>query len=173
MNVSLADRLVFWGGTNLALSTLCSSTALIESKPQARLLQLKMGRIDVRFKKPFSLKNYLETETARRRALKPQPADNLSAPSLLSTTTSQPSFAAETTEDVKYASVSEKRDSTVLLQSLAYRIMSDINSVSVIMPAALVGSIMLTIRGRGVGRSGTSLDPLQSPRSVRKADILI
>ncbi|KAJ3139084.1 hypothetical protein HK100_012001 [Physocladia obscura] len=44
-----------------------------------------------------------------------------------------------------------KIDRDLLLQSLGYRILSDINKVSVIMPTALVGTILLTLRGRGVG----------------------
>lgn len=31
-----------------------------------RVIQLKLGRIDVRFQKPFSLKGYIEEQTARR-----------------------------------------------------------------------------------------------------------
>ena len=40
-----------------------------------------------------------------------------------------------------------------LLRTLGYRVLSDINAVSVIMPTALVGTVLLTIRGRGVGKS--------------------
>jgi len=38
------------------------------------------------------------------------------------------------------------------LFSLGYRILNDINAVTVIMPGALVGTVILTLRGRGVGR---------------------
>ncbi|KAI9310810.1 hypothetical protein BX666DRAFT_2032528 [Dichotomocladium elegans] len=41
----------------------------------------------------------------------------------------------------------------ILLKSLGYRILSDINAVSVVMPSALLGTVILTLRGRGVGRS--------------------
>ncbi|KAI9017525.1 acyltransferase-domain-containing protein [Gaertneriomyces semiglobifer] len=44
-------------------------------------------------------------------------------------------------------------DRALLLQSLGFRILSDINSVSVTMPTAFVGTIILTLRGRGVGRA--------------------
>lgn len=40
-----------------------------------------------------------------------------------------------------------------LLRTLGYKVLSDINSASVIMPTALVGTVLLTLRGRGVGRS--------------------
>lgn len=114
----------------------------------SRLLQLKMGRIDVRFQKPFSLKSYLASETTRRAALpaaKPVPSS-----SLLSENAPQPLLAQPSSDQ---QSAQQKREQNVLLRALGYQIMSDINKVSVIMPAALVGTVMLTIRGRGVGRS--------------------
>jgi glycerol-3-phosphate O-acyltransferase len=40
-----------------------------------------------------------------------------------------------------------------LLRSLGYRVLSDINDVSVMMPTALVGTVLLTLRGRGVGKA--------------------
>lgn len=39
-----------------------------------------------------------------------------------------------------------------LLRTFGYRVLSDINDVSVIMPTALVGTVLLTLRGRGVGK---------------------
>ncbi|RUS23116.1 hypothetical protein BC937DRAFT_92205 [Endogone sp. FLAS-F59071] len=42
---------------------------------------------------------------------------------------------------------------TILLKSLGYRVLSDINAVSVVMPTALIGTVILTLRGRGVGRN--------------------
>ncbi|KAL7746734.1 hypothetical protein RI367_007897 [Sorochytrium milnesiophthora] len=39
-----------------------------------------------------------------------------------------------------------------LLRALGYRVLSHINDVSVVMPTALVGTIILTSRGRGVSR---------------------
>ncbi|KAI8371392.1 uncharacterized protein BYT42DRAFT_622292 [Radiomyces spectabilis] len=42
---------------------------------------------------------------------------------------------------------------SILLKSLGYRVLADINAVSVVMPSALVGTVILTLRGRGVGRS--------------------
>ncbi|KAJ3014148.1 UNVERIFIED_CONTAM: hypothetical protein HDU68_000404 [Siphonaria sp. JEL0065] len=43
-------------------------------------------------------------------------------------------------------------DRNLLLQTLGFRVLAEINKVSVIMPTALVGTIILTLRGRGVGR---------------------
>jgi glycerol-3-phosphate O-acyltransferase len=36
---------------------------------------------------------------------------------------------------------------------LGYRVLSDINDVSVMMPTALIGTVLLTLRGRGVGKA--------------------
>ncbi|KAF9436837.1 hypothetical protein BGZ76_002833 [Entomortierella beljakovae] len=88
----------------------------------SRLLQLKMGRIDVRFAKPYSLRNFMNHEIERREIVNEQ----------------------EKTNSVAKAQ---------LLKSLGYKVLADINSVSVVMPTALVGTVILTLRGRGVGRS--------------------
>ena len=40
-----------------------------------------------------------------------------------------------------------------LLRTLGYRVLSEINAVSVVMPTALIGTVLLTLRGRGVGKS--------------------
>jgi glycerol-3-phosphate O-acyltransferase len=39
-----------------------------------------------------------------------------------------------------------------LLRALGYKVLSDINTVSVVMPTALIGTVLLTLRGRGVGK---------------------
>jgi glycerol-3-phosphate O-acyltransferase len=36
---------------------------------------------------------------------------------------------------------------------LGFKVLADINDVSVVMPTALVGTVLLTLRGRGVGRT--------------------
>ncbi|CAG8507080.1 11866_t:CDS:10 [Ambispora leptoticha] len=84
-----------------------------------RLLQLKMGRIDVRFAKPYSLQSFLKEQINRRNYIDP-------------------------TQD---------QQKIILLRALGYRVLSDINAVSVVMPTALVGTVILTLRGRGVGRN--------------------
>ncbi|KAH0563386.1 hypothetical protein GP486_002046 [Trichoglossum hirsutum] len=40
-----------------------------------------------------------------------------------------------------------------ILRTLGYKVLSDINAVSVVMPTALIGTVILTLRGRGVGKS--------------------
>lgn len=40
-----------------------------------------------------------------------------------------------------------------LLRTLGYKVLSDINDVSVVMPTALIGTVLLTLRGRGVGKA--------------------
>lgn len=87
------------------------------------ILQLKMGRIDIRFQQPWSLREFVDAEQARR------------------TESEGAVFQPET-----------PKDRHVLLKSLGYRVLGDINRVSVIMPAALVGTVILTLRGRGVGK---------------------
>ncbi|KAK3829829.1 MAG: acyltransferase [Linnemannia elongata] len=88
----------------------------------SRLLQLKMGRIDVRFAKPYSLREFMNHEIDRREIINEQ----------------------EMTSNVAKSQ---------LLKALGYKVLADINSVSVVMPTALVGTVILTLRGRGVGRN--------------------
>lgn len=40
-----------------------------------------------------------------------------------------------------------------MLTTLGYKVLADINTVSVVMPTALIGTVLLTLRGRGVGKS--------------------
>ncbi|ORZ18841.1 acyltransferase-domain-containing protein [Absidia repens] len=59
-------------------------------------------------------------------------------------------------DQLKHRGALDLTDSTqkaILLKSLGYRVLSDINNISVVMPSALVGTVILTLRGRGVGRS--------------------
>lgn len=48
---------------------------------------------------------------------------------------------------------SPRESRTRILRTLGYRVLSDINNVSVVMPTALVGTVLLTLRGRGVGKA--------------------
>ena len=45
-----------------------------------------------------------------------------------------------------------RQDKQLVLQTFAYRVLADINNVTVLMPTAIVGTIILTLRGRGVGK---------------------
>ncbi|KAL0095889.1 acyltransferase [Phycomyces blakesleeanus] len=49
--------------------------------------------------------------------------------------------------------LSDTHQKSVLLKSLGYRVLADINSIAVVMPSALIGTVILTLRGRGVGKS--------------------
>lgn len=84
------------------------------------LLQLKWGRIDVRFGESFSMREFIQ-KTSQTGKLDPN-----------------------ATSAVRNAQI---------LQYLGYRILAEINQISVIMPTALVGTVLLTLRGRGVGRN--------------------
>ena len=90
------------------------------------ILSLRLGRVDVRFHEPYSLKDFIAQQ---RRRIDPSPSE----PALLDP---------------------QSMESRIrLLRTLGYRVLSDINEVSVVMPTALVGTVLLTLRGRGVGQS--------------------
>jgi 1-acyl-sn-glycerol-3-phosphate acyltransferase len=90
------------------------------------ILNLNLGRIDVRFHEPWSLKEYVLDQFTRFTRLPPSMSN------------------AETWTN-------ERR--IRLLRTLGYRVLSEINDVSVIMPTALIGTVLLTLRGRGVGKA--------------------
>lgn len=111
------------------------SELLGQPKPQENLkdflsassvLSLKLGRVDVRFHEPWSLRSFITEQRARVGDVNPSSA--LSDPM--------------------------SRESRVrLLRTLGYKALSNINAVSVVMPTALIGTVLLTLRGRGVGKS--------------------
>ncbi|KAI4765011.1 acyltransferase [Aureobasidium sp. EXF-3400] len=88
------------------------------------VLSLKLGRVDVRFHEPWSLRDFINEQQVRLTRLPPR---------------------IKTPEDIAL-----KRR---LLTTLGYKVLSDINAVSVVMPTALVGTVLLTLRGRGAGKS--------------------
>ncbi|KAF2658790.1 acyltransferase-domain-containing protein [Lophiostoma macrostomum CBS 122681] len=85
------------------------------------VLSLKLGRVDVRFHEPWSLRGFINEQQSRFSQL-PQQLDT-------------------------------KEERIRILRTLGFKVLSEINDVSVIMPTALVGTILLTLRGRGVGKS--------------------
>lgn len=90
------------------------------------VLSLKLGRVDVRFHEPWSLRTFIDGQQARKDQSTPlQNSDNL--------------------QNSGYR--------TRLLRTLGFKVLSDINAVSVVMPTALIGTVLLTLRGRGVGES--------------------
>ena len=101
-----------------------SKEGLVNFLSATNVLSLKLGRVDMRFGEPWSLRGFV---TEQRTRLTKQPKD------------------LESTHD---ASLRRR-----LLTTLGYRVLKEINDVSVVMPTALVGTILLTLRGRGVGKS--------------------
>ncbi|MCO5555734.1 hypothetical protein L7F22_009279 [Adiantum nelumboides] len=93
------------------------------------LLSLQMGRIDVRFKTPWSLRGFIDEQVKRREA--PSAKDG-----------------SKVALDLQ----NNNHHKVLLLRALGYRVLADINQAGVVMPAALVGTVMLTLRGRGVGK---------------------
>ena len=90
------------------------------------VLSLKLGRVDVRFHRPWSLREFVVEQQARIQRLPRE----LAAPG------------------------GEAANARVrLLRTLGYRVLSEINAVSVVMPTALIGTVLLTLRGRGVGKA--------------------
>ncbi|KAK3114015.1 hypothetical protein LTR53_008086 [Teratosphaeriaceae sp. CCFEE 6253] len=89
----------------------------------SNVLSLKLGRVDVRFHEPWSLRGFVDQQ---RTKLVQQPG----------------------THTMYDAALKRK-----LLTTLGYKVLKEINDVSVVMPTALVGTVLLTLRGRGVGKS--------------------
>ncbi|KAI1775761.1 acyltransferase-domain-containing protein [Hypoxylon cercidicola] len=92
------------------------------------VLSLKLGRVDVRFHEPWSLRTYIDEQLTK---LTPSPGTLR--------------LDIKTPEAV---AIKQK-----LLRTMGYKVLSDINNVSVVMPTALIGTVLLTLRGRGVGKS--------------------
>lgn len=92
------------------------------------VLSLRLGRVDVRFHEPWSLRGFVNDQIARLSKV--------------------PSAINVDWRDTKNQQVRQK-----LLRTLGYKVLADINAVSVVMPTALIGTVLLTLRGRGVGRA--------------------
>lgn len=92
------------------------------------VLSLRLGRVDVRFHEPWSLRGFVNDQITRHSKM--------------------PSVINVNWRDTKNQYVRQK-----LLRSLGYKVLADINAVSVVMPTALIGTVLLTLRGRGVGRA--------------------
>lgn len=88
------------------------------------ILSLKLGRVDVRFHEPWSLRGFIQEQQTR--------------------TTGIP-------QGIDMSSITDQSTRQKLLRTMGYKILSDINAVSVVMPTALIGTVLLTLRGRGVG----------------------
>ncbi|GAB1318629.1 Phospholipid/glycerol acyltransferase domain-containing protein [Madurella fahalii] len=92
------------------------------------VLSLRLGRVDVRFHEPWSLRAFVNEQIARLSKV--------------------PSAVSVDWRDTQNQVVRQK-----LLRTLGYKVLADINDVSVVMPTALIGTVLLTLRGRGVGRA--------------------
>lgn len=94
---------------------------LMDFLSASSVLSLKLGRVDVRFHEPWSLRNFIDDQRNRFSRLPQQ--------------------------------LEPKEERVRILRTMGYKVLSEINDVSVVMPTALVGTVLLTLRGRGVGRS--------------------
>ncbi|KAI2640888.1 acyltransferase-domain-containing protein [Hypomontagnella submonticulosa] len=92
------------------------------------VLSLRLGRVDVRFHEPWSLRGYIDEQ--------------------LTKITKSPGNLNLDVRTPENATIKQK-----LLRTMGYKVLSDINNVSVVMPTALIGTVLLTLRGRGVGKS--------------------
>ncbi|KAH0610659.1 uncharacterized protein H6S33_012186 [Morchella sextelata] len=91
----------------------------------SKFLNLNMGRVDVRFHEPWSLRDFVESQIVKAAG-------------------AAGAAAAEVDRDAPEVRLK-------VLRSLGYKVLGDINRVSVVMPTSLIGTILLTLRGRGVG----------------------
>lgn len=89
------------------------------------VLSLKLGRVDVRFHEPWSLQSFIAEQRSRGDRSSPLSGRN----------------SSDGPERIR------------LLRTLGFKVLSDINEVSVVMPTALIGTVLLTLRGRGVGKA--------------------
>jgi len=99
---------------------------LADFMASSSILSLNYGRVDCRFQEPWSLREFIDNQQIR----------------------------ADQTTHVNLAESGTSSETRIrLLRTLGYKVLSDINEVAVVMPSALVGTVLLTIRGRGVGKS--------------------
>ncbi|KIH92310.1 hypothetical protein SPBR_02324 [Sporothrix brasiliensis 5110] len=134
------------------------------------VLSLKLGRVDVRFHEPWSLRSFIDEQlvrlTGQPSAPRPTPAQprggrrssrtksttkSATGPGLKETAASDAS--ASTPPPNPSAPPLDPAVRQKLLRTLGYKVLADINDVSVVMPTALIGTVLLTLRGRGVGKS--------------------
>lgn len=92
----------------------------------SRMLSLQFGRVDVRFNEPWSLKNYIIEQLA---------------------------IAQDSNVTFPLPTELERSTQTHLLRSLGYRILADINNISIVMPTSLVATVLLTWASRGISRA--------------------
>ena len=91
------------------------------------ILSLKLGRVDVRFHEPWSLRDFIDHQQSRYDSL---------------TNSQQVDLNRSYNANLRIR----------MLRTLGYKVLSDINAVSVVMPTSLIGTALLTLRGRGIGK---------------------
>lgn len=94
---------------------------LMDFLSASSILSLKMGRVDVRFHEPWSLREFIDSTIAKH-----------SLP----------------VQDLTVAGTPARNR---LLRTLGYKVLADINSVSIVMPTTLIGTVLLTTPQRGIG----------------------
>jgi 1-acyl-sn-glycerol-3-phosphate acyltransferase len=90
------------------------------------VLSLKLGRVDVRFHEPWSLRGFVDEQISRM---------------------------SKVPSNLDWKNTDDPAVRQKVLRTLGYKVLSNINDVSVVMPTALIGTVLLTLRGRGVGRA--------------------
>jgi glycerol-3-phosphate O-acyltransferase len=99
---------------------------LAEFLSASSVISLQLGRVDVRFHEPWSLRQFVQEQQSR-----------------ILKNPSQPNMRAVDSPAIRLR----------ILRTIGYKVLSDINAVSVVMPTALIGTVLLTLRGRGVGKA--------------------
>lgn len=128
------------------------------------VLSLKLGRVDVRFHEPWSLRSFIDEQLVRLTGQPSAPRPPPTSPQggrRSSRTKTRPDAKADIEADATASAPppdpsAPPMDAAVrqkLLRTLGYKVLADINDVSVVMPTALIGTVLLTLRGRGVGQS--------------------
>lgn len=111
------------------------------------VLSLKLGRVDVRFHEPWSLREFVQQQKSR-----------------LSTLTAHQETELQKTYD--------KNLRIRLLRTLGYKVLSDINAVSVVMPTAMIGTILLTKRASSNNGSSRESGGIGKSELIRRMDWL-
>lgn len=92
------------------------------------VLSLKLGRVDVRFHEPWSLREFVQKSRGHPGSLIQH-------------------------QDASLQHSHDRSSRIRLLRTLGYKVLADINSISVVMPTALIGCILLTRPGNaGIGK---------------------
>lgn len=128
-----------------------------------KIMSLQMGRVDVRFHEPWSLREFVTSQISRelsRSAIASERFLNHTSFTLNNNThnsrtggivldASNPQLLTAIAKDPSLLTPEIK---IRLLRALGYRVLGDINAVSVIMPTSLIGTMLLTNRGRGISK---------------------